>query len=279
MTESIFLHPAHDAAFRRDGFLVLDLLDDEDISELAAVYEPMAEMHQYPFMATLLLPDLAARQTIHAGLSQVYQRRLLPLLRDYRTAIGSFVVKQGRSKIGSMPLHQDSSFVDEQTLPGITVWCPLVETTPENGWIGVVPGSHILPNPYREPCSLSRPELHELIESRFLHYLAMRPGQVLFMDNRLFHASPPNRSSSPRVAAGGVVVPQRHRLICCYLDASVPKPTMEVYEVPEDFYLRHTMRTRPAEGWLVDAFPLPADPLSEDWLSAHCRPLVADAAH
>ncbi len=62
----------------------------------------------------------------------------------------------------------------------------------ENGWLGVVRGSHVFNSNLRDACPLPYADLVAVIEEKYLTRLPMRPGQALIMDNRLFHCSPEN---------------------------------------------------------------------------------------
>ena len=99
-------------------------------------------------------------------------------------------------------------------------------------------------------------------------YLPMQPGQVLLMDNRLFHASPANRSERPRVVAAGIAVPRESQLLYCHRNLEGDDTLLEIWEVPEDFYVRHGIGRRRA------VVPHSFAELSEESLRRH----VATAA-
>ncbi len=171
--------------------------------------------------------------------------------------------------MGKFPLHQDPTFVEEGDRAGISSWCPLVDVDMNNGCLGVVPGSHRLKNTYRQPAMLPYPDWVPAIESSYMRYLPMRAGQVLLMDNRVIHGSPPNLSGSIRAVVAGVAVPQESPLLCCHVVGEEPCQWTDVYQVPDDFYLRHFMTTRPEEGHLVKTVPTEVESLSTEKIKSH----------
>jgi len=248
MSQNIFINPLHEAKFHRHGYVVLDLLSEHDIHELQRAFTEVEQWHQFDFVASVLIPDVGLRRSIHQSVAPVFERSLLPVLDRYKIVLGNFAAKRASSAFGKMPLHQDNTFVEEGERTGITLWCPLVDVGQHNGWLGVVPGSQRLDNPYREPCLLPYPQYVDVIESDYLQYLSIRAGQALLMDNRLIHGSAPNLSGAMRPVAAGVAIPAESPLLCCYAEEAADVGTVHVYQVPDDFYLRHTMRTVPKEG-------------------------------
>jgi hypothetical protein len=271
MTRHALADPAHEAAFRRDGYVVLDLLTDGDVQTLWEVYRSCGSSHDDGFTPTVLLDDLELRARIHREVSAVVEPRILPVLDDYRMAVGSFAVKQAGNEYSQVGLHQDLTFVDESKddQAGISVWAPLMPVDAENGNLGVAVGTHRLNSYWREPCSLPYRDLVDLIEDEFMTYLPMQPGQVLLMDNRLFHASPANHSEQTRVVAAGIAVPRESQLVYCHRDLEGDDSVLEIWQVPEDFYVRHGIGRRPAEGRRAAVVPAGCDELTEDALRRH----------
>jgi hypothetical protein len=272
----VFTDPDQEIRFRRDGYVVLDLLSEDDVAHLLRTYERFEEHHEGEFTTSVLMDDLGARREVHDRVGEVLGARLLPVLDGYRLAVASYAVKRAGSGQGRVPLHQDFTFVDERTGTALSLWCPLVEVGLENGCLGVVPGSHPLNDNYREPCFLPYPDLVGLIEEEYLTPLPMRPGQAVFMDSRLFHGSPGNRSPRTRVVAAGVAVPRESQLLYCHRDLDGDGSVLEVYEVPADFYLRHDIGSRPAEGRLTVTVPRRVAELTELQLRSHFAVLERD---
>lgn len=279
MTRAAFNDRQHETRFRTDGFVILDLLNDHDLEHLWEAYRTCHESHDDGFTPTVLLDDMELRARVHGTVSPIFKSRILPVLSDYRIAVGSFAVKQAGSEYSNVGLHQDLTFVDEahRGQVGISVWCPLVEVNEENGHLGVAVGTHLLNSCYREPCSLPYRDLVEIIEEEFMTFLPMRPGQVLLMDNRLFHGSPPNLSDRPRVVAAGIAVPRESQLLYCHRDLGASETQLEIWEVPEDFYLRHRIGNRPQEGRRVADVEHRVEEVTEDRLRRHFTSAPAHA--
>jgi len=276
MSRRIFNDANHDAVFREKGFVVVNLLTPEDVESLLRIFKVFEDAHEGGFTATVLADRHDVRQQVHNGLQSVFAKRVLPVLHNYRMVLGSFAVKRARSEFSRVGLHQDFSFVrNEGDEVGISIWSPLVEVNGDNGWLGVVPGSQVLNSNYREPCSLPYPELYELIEQNYLTFLPMQPGQVLLMDNRVFHGSPCNTTATDRVVAAGIAVPGESQLIYCHHDPAVDPGVLEMFSVPDDFLLRHQVGNRPSEGSHIDTVPRIVSDLTEADLMAASRVAVA----
>lgn len=274
MIKKAFIDTERQAVFEKEGYIILDLLLPEDVADLLACYHRFESVHESDFSATVLTGDLDARRQVHDLVSAVYRRRLLPVLDDYRIVLGSYAVKLPKAPNSALELHQDLSFVDEKAFAGISLLVPLVDVNAENGWLGVVRGSHLLNTNYREPCRLPYRELVTEIEDHYMTYLPMKPGQVLFMDNRVFHGSPANRSDAPRIVAAGVAVPEDCRLLYCHRDGPDNPDMIDIYEVPEDFYRRHAIGSRPREGRRIDSVRWRAEELTSEKLERHYAALA-----
>lgn len=104
--------------------------------------------------------------------------------------------KIGREK----PWHQDHAYFNLPLgTPIVGVWIALDETTPENGCMHVIPGSH-----------KEGPVVHfqrrdwqicdtDVAVGRCVA-VSMKPGDLLFFDGLVHHGTPPNRSAKRRRA-------------------------------------------------------------------------------
>jgi ectoine hydroxylase-related dioxygenase (phytanoyl-CoA dioxygenase family) len=97
-------------------------------------------------------------------------------------------------KHGEVPWHQDSGYFEpycDKSLV-LTCWLPLVDATPENGCLEVIPGSHLGPvvTHVKEPNYLSIPD--EALPAGEAVAAPVPRGGVLLLTNRTAHRSTPN---------------------------------------------------------------------------------------
>jgi hypothetical protein len=239
---------AHDiqAQLAHDGFAVADLLEGVDVHALRDAYLRHARPCRAGFDSTILYSDTELRVAVDRAIRNVLEPRLRALIDGYRIAVCTFALKRAGQPDGAVPMHQDWSFVDESRFKSFGVWCPLVDVDLWNGCLQIVKGSHASPHPPRAACSaFLYPELVEQLRASYLTTLPMRAGQVALFDNRLFHCSPANRSEADRVAATAVILPMTARLRYYHMVDRREPHRVEVFEVPDSFYLSHQAPGRP----------------------------------
>ena len=261
-----FRDPELTRTWEQRGFVIVPLLDHREVDGLRAGCVPASDIAGYPFSATIMSRDVAERRRISDGLRALLQPKVDGLLKNYRVCFGNYAFKPGGQTAGTVELHQDWSFVDENDGEPLGVWCPLVDVTPENGCLFVVPGSHRLT---RQPRSVferfDHPEIADLIDD-VLMPLPMQAGEAVFFSQRLFHTSPPNRSAAPRPVACAVLAPDGNRYRCYYPDAAAPNRLL-VFDVDDDFYTTYVVGSRP-EGQPIGAVEIVPETLSRQELLA-----------
>ncbi|HLP52784.1 MAG TPA: phytanoyl-CoA dioxygenase family protein [Chitinophagales bacterium] len=241
----IFKDAEQQAFFEKEGYIVLPLLNKEEVNDLKQYYESLQikDQNGFGFHVSMDQADKDMSRRVREKVWGVILPRLGEHLQDFKPFVASFVVKDPNPK-GVVPAHQDWSFTDkeEEGYCSITCWTTLVETSIANGGMGVIRGSHkIMQNDRPSPSPQTPVPLAEHMFSIFpyLKTLDMKPGEVLLFDNRTFHASPPNTSTEVRLAAGVGVTQKDAQLVHYYLKPDGTKSTLIKYKVDEDFYLKY----------------------------------------
>jgi hypothetical protein len=242
----VFSDPVHEALFQRDGAVVFPLLNASEVQSLHDTYHAHIPNLGMGFHATMFSRDVELRTRVDGAVRELLAPKVLPLLARYRAVVGNFVMKEHGRRNSEVPVHQDWSFVEEPRLRSLNVWCPLVDTTPENGRLHIFKGSHnfvrvlrgpYFPNPYVA--------LAQEIRERFLTELPLRAGEAVIYDHSLVHASPHNVSGQSRLAVNLALVPEEADLLHGYLDRSLEDWRPEVFRVDDAFYLRNIVGERP----------------------------------
>jgi non-heme Fe2+,alpha-ketoglutarate-dependent halogenase len=116
----------------------------------------------------------------------------------------SFFIKEPRNP-SFVSWHQDSTYWGLEPADIVTAWVALSESTPENGAMRVIPGSHKLDQaPHRDTFAadnlLSRGQeiMVEVDESKAVE-LPLQPGEMSLHHVRLIHGSEPNPSTKRRI--------------------------------------------------------------------------------
>jgi hypothetical protein len=234
--------PAAQAAFDREGWITLPLLDEHQVRHLRAFYDRTVppEGFAYPFHYSFDHPDAEHARLVRSEVLAVAADAIARHFVDPAPFMASFAVKESHPDSAVGP-HQDWTFVDETRWRSAVAWIPLLPVDAHNGGLGVIPRSHRLfgtrlrCSPAPQCASTIGPHSSALLPS--LHVPRLAPGEALVFDNALVHGSWPNLSDARRVAVGIGMTAERAEVQHHFL---VPG-TSEVasYAVDPDFYCRY----------------------------------------
>jgi hypothetical protein len=204
----LFNDTALEVAFLQQGYVVVDLPGMDIPLQLQAIFDKwcasqLSEDKGF-YYSLMNAPDFneAVRDAVHQVMFPVYQT----YFNNYEAICESFLAKRsGESE--EFFLHQDWSIVDERQSFSLTYWCPLEDTSPENGGFFVIPGSHHFLQNYRSG-SLHTARIQGLTSLRHtLTSLVVRKGQLLLFHPATFHGSHPNPGTKHRIIAAGNIKP------------------------------------------------------------------------
>jgi phytanoyl-CoA hydroxylase len=108
---------------------------------------------------------------------------------------------------GAVPWHQDKSYWPEaNSNPVITVWIPIVDSTPENGCLHLIPGTHTrrVYDSYAEGhtgtgyLEITEKMVQAEAKKRQIVALPVPAGSAILFNDRLLHMSTPNLSDHVR---------------------------------------------------------------------------------
>ena len=246
-----FVDDERQEQFERDGFVVMPFLTDDDVAFFTQMVEELyANPQDYFYKSAENFFTSAQNRPadpnfgrVHELVVERFRDRVAAQFDRYEIRHGYVMTKPPHSTVG-VPVHQDEAFLDESQSRGVLIWCPLVDTNAENGWLNVLVGSHtVLP--------LDRPTGHapwpfREVEERLYHHLTpleVKAGDVVAYDGALIHASPPNRSSVLRPTVGIGLAPEEAQLICDFWVEDEDR--VDRYYVRPEFYVRHELGVQP----------------------------------
>ena len=245
--KSLFKNPEYQKELNEKGYVLIDFANAQEIETLLNIHTEKSKKYEgdYGFHVSLDDADKENVKQLSNGIKSVLQPLVDAQFENPKIFTASFVIKEpGLQNI--VPPHQDWSFTDESNYYSLTVWTPLVDVNLENGALGVIDGSHrFFSHPRSSPSPQSKSPLsdHAFTLFPYMKVIPMKVGQALVFDNRTIHASPPNTTDKPRIAAGiGVTfaeAPLRHY----YQIPESAEEKLNVYEVDTDFFTFYDNKT------------------------------------
>ena len=181
------------------------MLDKADCSALLERIESFESRHpddvSWAFdIKCNLLFDWVYKLSAHARTLDAVEDLLGPNLYNTDTV---FRIKEPGSAT-EYGWHQDAARINVDPC-FLIVFVALTETTPENGGLSVIPGSHHAIHPFEvieNPDGQAKRKVARTlgVPEEEAVSLALKPGEATIFSGRLVHGSGPNRSASRRVA-------------------------------------------------------------------------------
>ncbi len=201
------LTEAQVAAYERDGYVaplrVMSLEQAEAVrvkleAAEAAQSGPLSGALRFkPHLIYKFLDDLVRNENVLDGVEDVLGANIL-------SWSSSFFTKEAQDP-GYVSWHQDSTYWGLSKPDVTTAWIALSSSTPENGCMRVIPGSHTIDqmahtDTHADSNMLSRGQVVnvEVDESQAVD-LVLQPGEMSLHHVRLIHGSEPNPSDARRI--------------------------------------------------------------------------------
>lgn len=248
----IFRDRRLDRRLRRDGYVVVPFAPLDVLAELREVHERLASGIASGYYASIHSDDVDYKGEADREIQARFWPRLQALLVDHEPVVGAFMVKHpGPDTV--VPPHQDWIVTDESRVGALNCWVPLTEVTDEVGPMAVLRGSHRYLRGLRG--SPTFPTQHgaigERVHAELMEEVDVPLGSAIIYENRLLHATRPNRSDATRVVAYMSTVPAGAPRWHYFRDAA---GDVELYEVDHDFFRTFTLGERP-DGRLLETIP------------------------
>lgn len=266
----VFKDQANQEKLNNEGFVILDFLTLEEVGHLLNFFTETHPQGVSGFYTSTFAKDTDYRKKVDEEIRKIMQRGLENYFSDYRVHCGSFIAK-GADEKSKLKLHQDMSLVDESTYTGINIWIPLVDLSPNNGAIELLPRSHRIFKTYR---GASLPDIYDGIEETVHSYmkpLYLKAGQSVVFDQSIIHYSPANKSGYVRPVINTFITHKDASIKICYWDKTRPD-AIEIFDQDDDFMVNfqnfgHDIFSRPSIGRTAGFVPFDFPKLTADLLS------------
>jgi len=163
------------------------------------------------------------------GLLEILEQLIGPDIALWTGAV--FGKPAGNGK--ATPWHQDGEYWPIRPLETTTVWVALDESTPANGCLRVISGSHkarrLLPHRERSgELTLFQEVDADAYDNSRAADIVLQPGQVSIHDVYLIHGSEPNRSDQRRAGVTYRYMPAR-----CHFDRDLAARQAAAQTIPD----------------------------------------------
>ena len=142
--------------------------------------------------------------------------------------------------------------MDERRYSSISVWVSLQDTDQRNGCMRFVKGSHKFKYILRPTHAYPWPFENVMgqLEQQLTDYPSRR-GEAFIFDHRVIHASYPNLTQTPRVAAVMAAYPSDAELLMYFFEKGSTN-TVQRYKMTKEAYLHFIKGEPPAAGDLME---------------------------
>jgi|SRR5579875_710798 len=194
-------------------YFPIRVFDDSEATEFRARFDDYSVQNQQRLRGLLPRERRDVFAQTHASLHWVYRivshKKVLDAVEsvlgpNLLVLESSWFVKFPRDK-AYISWHQDATYWGLHPLNVVTAWVALSESTPENGCMRVIPGTHMTPalpqtDTYAPDNALSRgQEIAVPVDEAQAVDLILRPGEMSLHHVAIVHGSKANRSDRPRI--------------------------------------------------------------------------------
>lgn len=235
---SMFKDPELEAAFRRDGYVVVPFLDPDEVATLIARFDQLGRAPGDPGVSchsTFHSYDAGYKVKVHEAIDACFSPKVHAMFERPRTLPCNYLSKWpgGMSGFG---VHQDLCLVDESQFPSAEIWCALTPTDERNGQLWVAPGSHAWTPTVRGIHSFQSPYCG--VEKRILQRhsvpVPLAAGEAIIFHHATIHFSYPNRTDALRLVAITEVLPEEAPHLHYFGN---DEGSIDVYEIDESFWV------------------------------------------
>lgn len=256
---TVFNDPTLENDFRKNGFVRVPFISAREVEELKQLFfeilpqsggqitsgeTGVADSHAITYDFTFIDKNPEYKRRVFDVITRYFGPHMETLLANYKPIIANYIRKQ--TATGEVPLHQNWAFADEKKCSTVSIWCPLVDSTVQNGTLQVVPGSHKRFGMHRGP--MVPWELNEIkkdIIDRYLVPLETKAGDCVVLDDSIVHYSALNTTNDLRLAIQLICVPVGFPSIHYHMDPSASMERIDVLETDVDFYMQFNPWKKP----------------------------------
>lgn len=246
MKDNYFVQRNLSATFHEDGYVVVDLLSDDEIQYCKDCYlntekelKKTVDSNRYN---SLEIENYTYRSNVYNSLAPYLQEKINRFVKKFQIIGINFAIKKAQGE--EFEPHVDDSHTNNNHI-GINVWIPLTDVNPENGSLYLFKGTHQIDIPMRG-IGLPFPYLKHIdYIKQHTKPLTLKKGQAVIFNDKILHGSGKNNTFNDRAAIIVGMIPQEAspEVFVRYKDLGHGRA--ELFEAPPEFFFKFNFEKRP----------------------------------
>jgi hypothetical protein len=255
--------------FVKNGYIQIPFISAKEVAELKQLFfDTLPESggqitseetgvegsHFISYDFTFIDKNADYKRKVFKIITEYFQPHMERILSDFRPIIANYIRK--KSETGEVPLHENWAFADEKKCTTVSIWCPLIDSTIENGTLQVVPGSQKRFGQHRGPMvPWELDDIKKEIIEKHLVPLETKAGDCVILDDSIIHYSAINKTEGLRLAIQLICVPSEEPSIHYHLDLQNNPNDIHVLEVSDEFYMEFNPWKKPEGVKITGTIP------------------------
>lgn len=278
-------NPEWEADFVKNGYVQIPFISPNEVAELKQLFfdtlpqsggqitseeTGVEDSHFISYDFTFIDKNPDYKRKVFQIITEYFEPHMERILADFRPIIANYIRK--KSDTGEVPLHENWAFADEKKCTTVSIWCPLVDSTIENGTLQVVPGSQKRFGQHRGPMvPWELDDIKQEIIDNHLVPLETKAGDCVVLDDSIVHYSAINKTAGLRLAIQLICVPQEEPSIHYHLDYQNNPNEIKVLEVKDEFYMEFNPWKKPENVKVIDTIPFKNTRISKEEFVARLK--------
>ncbi len=245
MKNKILLNEAQNSALVQEGYVVVDLMDPQQIYQTfsnienkIAALKLVNNNHKnidVTFHCTYLDHDIDYKLLVWKELTSLIEPILNTAFTGHKIIQANLFNKAPGT--GFIAPHQNLTTVDEEVYTSVSIWVPLQDTTELNGTLYFLPKSHGKFEKYRNSNIHWAPmDASSEISDYQMLPVRLQLGQALIFDDSIVHGSPINQSKENRYVFHFLAIPLMADPVYC----KRTNTTVSLIKVADSFWQTYT---------------------------------------
>jgi hypothetical protein len=223
--------------YRKDGYVVLPLFDDNYLGALKELYQKNTIGQEKGLLPSLRYRSNDEKVTEYNDIAAIVDTALRRYFEDFDYVANHFITKTANNP-DEFRLHQDWNVTDEDKYIAAHIWSPLQDTDEQNGGLFVVKGSHNFFKNFRSG-SLGIPFI-TTTESVKQHITSfkLKQGEAIVYNQALFHGSHPNNTDTDRKVVLSCIKPKEAPMLIYHKEGADSSGTrIKAYKITPNMLL------------------------------------------